>query len=117
MAYSQDLRIRVIQACEEKKLTQVEIAAQFKVGIATLTRWYREYRETGRSAPRPRGGGPTPAFNASRRDQLRAFVQAKPDATLREYAAQCSAAFGVPISVDMTLRALQDMALSRKKKL
>jgi transposase len=46
-ALSLDLRCRVIALWKKKKLTIGELAAQFDVGVATVGRLKRLYRETG----------------------------------------------------------------------
>ena len=50
-AYSDDLRLRVVGALEEGHETQNEVAARFRVGIATVWRWKRLPRENGTPAP------------------------------------------------------------------
>src|SRR6516225_9471380 len=53
--YSQDLRERVVKACDKGDHTRVEIAALFGVSTAWVRRLLQRRRETGSAAPRPRG--------------------------------------------------------------
>ena len=42
LAYSDGLRPRVVGALEEGEETQNQVAARFRVGIATVRRWWRQ---------------------------------------------------------------------------
>lgn len=52
---SQDLRVRLIAAVEGG-MSRRGAAQRFGVGVATAIRWVREYRTTGTTAAKPRGG-------------------------------------------------------------
>ena len=51
---SEDLRIRVIRACEGG-MSRNAAARHFGVGISSAVRWMNDHLRTGRTAPKPRG--------------------------------------------------------------
>ena len=85
-AYSIDLRERVVAACDARDGTRDQIAARFSVSVAWIRKLMRRRRETGSIAPKPRGGGRAPAFDAEAAGRLRDAVRADADATLEELA-------------------------------
>ncbi len=101
MAYSQDLRERVIAAVRAKKQTLDQIAQTFGVSSATVDNWSRRWRETGRVAALPWAGG----VKRSLRDcevAIRAEVSKQPDATLAELCERVEATTGVHAHASMT---------------
>ena len=54
--YSQDLRDRVVRACDEGKGTRRRIADLFGVSTAWIRRLLQRRRQTGSFAAKPRGG-------------------------------------------------------------
>lgn len=83
-AYSMDLRLRVLRACDEGTLTRAEIAEQFEVSQSWLYSLLKRRREEGTIAPRPYAGGPKPTFDERGLERLGKEVQKHPDATLAE---------------------------------
>ena len=83
-AYSTDLRERVVAACDARDGTREQIAARFSVSVSWIRELLRRRRETGSIAPKPRGGGRAPAFDAEAAGRLREAVRADDDATLEE---------------------------------
>ena len=115
MAYSQDLRKRVIAAVRAKRQSLVQIAQTFGVSAPTVDNWVRHWRETGRVAALPWAGG----VKRSLRDcgtAIRKEVRQQPDATLEELCARVEAATGVHSNPSMMCRELQRLGLPRKKK-
>ena len=110
-AYSNDLRERVVAACDARDGTREQIAARFSVSVAWLRRMLQRRRETGSIAPRPRGGGRAPAFDAEAGRRLREAVRADDDATLQELAR----AAGVACCASAVHRALTRLGITRKK--
>jgi len=81
-AYSKDLRERVIKNYEEG-MTKEKLIEIFQIGISTLNRWIRNYRETGNVEARKR--------NRYRKrkvedEDLKKYVEAHPSATLEQMA-------------------------------
>src|SRR5438874_11447774 len=98
-----DLRERVVAACDASGATREQIAARFSVSVSWIRDLLRRRRDTGSIAPRPRGGGRAPAFDAEASRRLRDAVRADDDATLEELAA----AAGIVCSPSVVHRALK----------
>jgi transposase len=58
MAYSVDLRKRVVAGVLEQRLSIFEAAKVFQVGSATVERYLRRFRESGELTPRISPGRP-----------------------------------------------------------
>jgi transposase len=110
-AYSNDLRERVVAACDARDGTREQIAARFAVSVAWIRKLIRQRRETGSIAPKPRGGGRAPAFDGEAARRLREAVRADDDATLQELAR----AAGVACCASAVHRALTRLGITRKK--
>lgn len=110
-AYSMDLRQRVTAACDAGVDSRAEVAEQFSVSQSWVRRLLQRRRETGSIAPKPHGGGRTPAFDDAAAGRLRAAVAAQPDATLKELAS----ASGVACGTSAVDRALRRLRITRKK--
>ena len=83
-AYSTDLRVRVVAACDARDGTRDQIAARSSVSPSWVRKVLRQRRDTGSIEPRPHGGGHAKAFDAEADDRLRQAVRDEPDATLGE---------------------------------
>jgi transposase len=81
LPYSQDLRDRVLAACDRAMKTK-QIADLFGVSRSWVRRVKQRRREYGELAPRP--PEPTARYAKIDRDRLRELVEAHPDATLAE---------------------------------
>ncbi|MFN5064253.1 MAG: hypothetical protein ACK4V0_17190, partial [Aphanizomenon sp.] len=56
LKYSTDIRQKILSACQNKEGTQRELAARFKVSLSFISEFFRQYRETGKIEPKPKGG-------------------------------------------------------------
>jgi transposase len=110
-AYSIDLRERVVAACDARDGTRAQIAERFSVSESWVRKLLQRRRETGSIAPRPRGGGRAPAFDAEATGRLREAVRDDDDATLEELAR----AAGVRCCASAVHRALARLGITRKK--
>lgn len=110
-AYSEDLRQRVVQACDEGVLTREEIAEHFQVSTAWIRRLLQRRRETGSFAALPGGRGPKPLLTEARLARLARVVQQHPDATLAELLKRTR----LSCSIATIHRALRALGLSLKK--
>ena len=89
--YSNDLRKRVLSYYDDTN-NQKETCSRFEISRASLNRWLKLRRETGSAELKPR-----PKTRRSRKldtDALKAYIEAHPDAYLREIAQ----VFGVSLS-------------------
>ena len=111
-AYSQDLRERVVRACDEGRGTRQQIADLFGVSTAWVRRLLQHRRQTGSFAARPHAGGPPPKMTPDRCDRLAVLVTEQPDATLAELRDRLGAA----VHLSTVGRALARVGLPVKKK-
>jgi transposase len=110
-AYSIDLRERVLAAYDEGKKTR-EVARQFKVCEAWARRVKQRRRELGIVGPLPRtNAGRKPKLDQAARDRVRAFVAARPDATLEEIRTELA----LDASIGCLWETLDRMGLRYKK--
>jgi transposase len=105
-SFSTDLRRRVVAACEAGWLTQPEVADEFGVSVAFITKLLRRHREEGTVAARPRGGNHPPALGKRDLVALRHLVREQPDATLAELRERLKERRGVEVGVWTVWRAL-----------
>jgi transposase len=80
-SYSADLRKRVIEAVTSGA-SRHEAAELFGIAVSTAVKWWHHWRETGSTAPKPRGG------STSRLEEHTALilglVKEQPDSTFEE---------------------------------
>jgi putative transposase len=110
--YSQDLRERVVRACDEGRGTRQQIADLFGVSTAWIRRLLQRRRQTGSFAAKPHAGGPLPKMDPDRRQRLAVLVTQQPDATLAELRNRLGAA----VHISTIARALTRLDLTVKKK-
>ncbi len=114
-AYSDDLRLRVVGALEEGHETQNEVAARFRVGIATVRRWWRLQRENGTPAPREYRHGPLPLLSPKDAEILETLLQERADMTQAELGMMLVERGGLKVSVATIGRHLKRLGWTRKK--
>ena len=110
-AYSQDLRERVVRACDERDGTRQQIADRFGVCTSWIRKLLHRRRETGSFAAKPHAGGAV-KMTAERSDRLVILVSEQPDATLVELHDRLAA----PVHLSTIARALLRLRLTLKKK-
>jgi transposase len=79
--YSLDLRIRVIENLAEGNITQLAVAAIFKVSLRTVKRWVKLHNKTGSIDPK------VPISTKPRKvdyKEAKKFIEENPDKTLKE---------------------------------
>ncbi|MBI3963243.1 MAG: transposase [Deinococcus sp.] len=113
MAYSMDLRQRIVAAVVEDGQRHAEVAQRFQVGIATVRRYLRRAQE-GRLAAEPPPGRP-PHITPAQYPALAAQVAAHNDASLHEHGARWAEQHGIAVSVSALCRTLQRARITRKK--
>src|SRR5262245_35525738 len=111
-AYSQDLREKVVRACDQGLGTRQQVADLFGVSPSWVRRLLQRRRETGSFAAKPHAGGPAPKMDEARRGRLLVLALAQPDATLAELRDRLDA----PVHVSTLCRALTQLGLPVKKK-
>jgi transposase len=113
-AYSQDLRLRILQTVDEGK-TQAQAACLFKVSETTVKRYIRQRREKGHVQPKSIPGRP-PSKRAPLEAQLQPQLESRPDATLQEHCEAWEAQSGIKVSISTMSRAIEHLEWTRKKK-
>jgi transposase len=114
--YSLDLRIRAIKAYEEANSTQKEIAELFGLGIATFTRYWKQYKKTGSVVPKEYKRGRKPAIDEKQKLCIKKLILQQPDASLRELCSYYNKARNKKVGITIMFRAISALGFRRKKK-
>ncbi len=112
---SEDLRVRVINAVEAGS-TRRQAAARFGVSVASAVRWVQEWRETGRTAPKPRGGDRKSGRIEAHGDFLLGQIKDVPDMTLEELREQLRGERGLEVSISALWRFFDRHQVAFKKR-
>jgi transposase len=113
-AYSEDLRRKIVQALQQRRMNKSEAARAFSVSLSSVKRYAKAVRE-GRSLSPGKAPGKRALLDEKARRLLEADVQERPFAKLadrREYLKQVA---GVSVSESTLSRALRQMGFGRKK--
>jgi len=113
MAYSKDLRSRLIWSVEQGRSARSQ-GNVFGVSASTAVKWMQAYRSEKRAAPKPHGGGRASPLEAEV-DWLKARVAEKADITLCELCAELSGR-GIATSKSAVSRFFERLGFSFKKK-
>lgn len=112
VAYSMDLRERVLRAVDEGVDSREKIAGTFGVTSRWIRKLVQQRRETGSIEPLPHAGGWEPKFTQERLERLKKLVGKKSDATLEELRKSSRVR-----CCNMTVsRALTQLGYTRKKR-
>jgi len=114
--YSEDLRLRVVDAVDRAVGSQGQVAGLFGVSRTFVKKLLRQRRETGSLAPKPHGGGHRPKLDGKKCEAVRAYiVEVQDDASLAEVQAYVERRLKVTVSQATVSRVLQQLGLPRKK--
>jgi transposase len=114
-AYSNDLRLKVIETIQANHLPQVEIAAQFGVSKSFLEKLWHRFRTTGSYEAKAHAGG-IERFLRNDAELIRELVGEQPDSTLFELCEKVSGRTGKPAVTTATMCVeLQRLGLPLKK--
>ena len=113
MAYSDDLRSRLIRAVEKGRSARSQ-AEVFEVAPSTAVKWMAAFRSEGRPVPKPHRGGRRSPLDAHA-DWLKARVAEKPEITLAELRGELVVR-GVSTSLSAVSRFFERIGYSFKKK-
>ncbi len=114
MAYSMDLRRRVLAAGDRGESTKV-VAERFGVCPAWVRRRKQRRREDGQIGPRDCGGARRGKFRGAALEKLRERVGGQPDLTLDQLREWTSRDLGIDCSLMAVCRALKQIGLTLKK--
>lgn len=115
--YSDDLRRKVILACERQHQSQREIAELFSVSISFVESVWRHYCHSGGEVvPRRRRAGRHSRLDAANLACLRKWLEEQPDLTLKELIDRLATETGIAVSEPTMCRVLQQLGMCRKKR-
>jgi transposase len=112
-AYSQDLRERVLNACERGE-SPAAIAKRLEVSVSWVRSVYQRYKETGERRAH-RVGGYRVSRLADWEGEIKAWIAEKPDMTLAEIVEHLNEN-SVKIAISSLWERLNQWGLSFKKK-
>jgi len=92
-AYSNDLRLRIIEMIQANELSQADIAEHFSVSLPFVEKLWHRFRTTGSYRAKPHAGG-VKRFLRADGQLIRELVKAQPDLTLAELCERVSKATG-----------------------
>lgn len=84
MAYSKDLRKRILAAVKKKELRQAEMLRIFNISRSGFNSFLQHVDETGCIDPKPFGGGRRSKFQEEDVEKIKKYLNDNPDATLEE---------------------------------
>ena len=114
-AYSDDLRLRIIETIQANELSQAAIAEHFSVSLPFVEKLWHRFRTTGSYRAKPHAGGVKRILKADEQ-LIRGLVKAQPDLTLAELCEQVAKATGKPPVTTATMCVeLQRLKLPLKK--
>jgi transposase len=111
--YSLDLRERVVAAVAGGASCR-EVAATYKVSVASVVKWSQRHRTTGSAAAKPMGGNRPRSMAEKERGWLLARLAAVPDLTLRALVLELGER-GVLTSYGSVWRIVHEAGISFKK--
>jgi len=114
--YSKDLRLRVINAYKKSGKTQKEVAELFGLGIATFSRYWKKYKETGDVAPPEYKRGRKPKVDKKQMLRIKELVLQKSDASLNELCQCYNRSRNKKIGTSIMSRTICKLGFRRKKK-
>ncbi|WP_456427001.1 helix-turn-helix domain-containing protein [Rhodocaloribacter sp.] len=112
---SPDLRERIVSAYQRGEGSQAALAKRFAVGIATVQRLLRQYRETGSLQPK-KAPGRAPLLSEEECRQVRQWIEDEPDLTQDELARRFAAETGRRVSRRTMGRVRAQLGFTRKKR-
>lgn len=115
MAYSTDLREKIVRAYDDGLGSQRAIAELFGVSRSFVEKLLHRRRTTGDIAALPHGGGRTALCQQKEHDLVHRLIEKQPDATLDELCEAVERKRKLRVSRPTMSRLLQRLDLSRKK--
>jgi transposase len=113
-AYSEDLRQKIVQALEQRRMNKSEAARAFGVSLSSVKRYAKAARE-GRSLSPGKAPGKRPKLDEKARRLLEANVEERPFAKLSDRQEYLRRVSGVSVSESTLSRAIRRMGFGRKK--
>lgn len=115
--YSEDLRIRVLQAYLNQQGSMRAIAARYEVSLSFVLALVKQYREKGSIEPKPRGGGQKLRVDDDGMDLLSQIIQEHPQATLQELCDHFAKASDIQLSIATMSRCVKRLQSKNKREI
>jgi|SRR5215212_4793334 len=113
-AYSEDLRLKIVEALQQRRMNKSEAARAFSVSLSSVKRYAKAARE-GRSLSPGKAPGKRPKLDEKSRRLLEANVEERPFAKLADRREYLRRVAGVSVSESTLSRAIRRMGFGRKK--
>jgi transposase len=113
-AYSEDLRRKIVEAVQERRMNQSEAARAFGVSLSSVKRYVKAVRE-GRSLSPGKAPGKRPTLDEKARKLLEADLEERPFAKHKHRQEYLRKAAGVSVSEATLSRVIRSMGFGRKK--
>jgi transposase len=114
--YSNDLRLKVVEAYIKGQGSLREIANYFGVSLKFVWTLLKKYKETGKVDPKPHQSGNPPKIDKERHEGLRSLVKEFPDATLMELMYLLKERDNIQASRAAIARTIKKLKITVKKK-
>ena len=114
-AYSEDLRRKIVEAVQGRRMNKSEAARAFGVSRSSVKRYLKAVRQ-GSSLSPGKAPGKRPALEEKARKLLEAHVEEdRPFAKLKQRQEYLHEAAGISVSVSTLSRTIRSMGFGRKK--
>jgi transposase len=113
-AYSEDLRKKIVEAIQQRRMNKGEAARAFGVSLSSVKRYAKAARE-GRSLSPGKAPGKRPSLDEKARRLLEADAEERPFAKLSDRREYLQKVAGVSVSESTLSRVLRKMGFGRKK--
>jgi transposase len=114
-ALSQDLRDRVVAACQEPGSIRIDVAERFCVSTSWIRKLFQRLRETGSYSAKPPSGGLASRVQEPQLQEIKTLVHQQPDAKLTELCDRLEDTQQVRLSPSSMSATLKKLKLPRKK--
>lgn len=114
-AYSLDLRQKIIDAHNKETISQRQLAKRFNVALSFIVKLLKQYRATGKIAPKPFNGGVKLKLSSENLAVLAELIEKNNDATLDELCQMLYEKSGIMISRATMGRMTKKLQLTVKK--
>ena len=115
VAYSRDLRHRVIEAWHNQEGTQRKLAERFKVSLSFVRKLLRHYRQTGQVQAKQRGGQVRRIIDGEHLQLVQCLLAKQNDVLLSQLCERFEQRTGIGVSVPTMHRAVQRLRITHKK--
>ncbi len=116
MALGNELRQSIVQAVQKQAVSQACLAQMLGVSVSSVKRVWQRWRQTGSSQALPPAGGRQPKLTDQHGEQVRQYVLADTDTTLREVQRWLEMTYRIRLSLPTLSRLLTKLNLPRKKR-